>query len=323
MSLHAPAAASGDHPPYAAAVIHQHPLAYLLGLEGVALMKAFAGEYDREFTHARFAEIRELLDRADELGDGTDVRPLPPAQGYDGWAQSYDDPDNGYFAMDESVLLPILRTLPPGVAVDAACGTGRYAAHLAVLRHQVHGFDVSPGMLSIARAKVPHGSFAVAAMDALPVADASVDILINALAMTHVSDLVPVFAEAARVLRPGGHLLVSDVRGYFIGSGLTPLGEEDPKGNVGYIPSWSHATSAYLQAALPHGFVVRACGELAAPPAEPDDREDEPPGEPPSIWALHTWAPVAAAAVMGDRTCLVLWHFQLDPAQLHSRSTTT
>jgi SAM-dependent methyltransferase len=155
------------------------------------------------------------------------------------------------------------------------------------------------------------------------VADASVDILINALAMTHVSDLVPVFAEAARVLRPGGHLLVSDVRGYFIGSGLTPLGEEDPKGNVGYIPSWSHATSAYLQAALPHGFVVRACGELAAPPAEPDDREDEPPGEPPSIWALHTWAPVAAAAVMGDRTCLVLWHFQLDPAQLHSRSTTT
>jgi ubiquinone/menaquinone biosynthesis C-methylase UbiE len=323
MSLHAPAAASGDHPPYAAAVIHQHPLAYLLGLEGVALMKAFAGEYDREFTHARFAEIRELLDRADELGDGTDVRPLPPAQGYDGWAPSYDDPDNGYFAMDESVLLPILRRLPPGVAVDAACGTGRYAAHLAALRHQVHGFDVSPGMLSIARAKVPQGSFAVAAMDALPVADASVDIMINALAMTHVSDLVPVLAEAARVLRPGGHLLVSDVRGYFIGSGLTPLGEEDPEGNVGYIPSWSHATSAYLQAALPHGFVVRACRELTAPPAEPDDPEDEPPGEPPSIWALHTWVPVAAAAVMGDRTCLVLWHFQLDPAQPRSRSTRT
>jgi SAM-dependent methyltransferase len=184
--------------------------------------------------------------------------------------------------MDESVLLPILRTIPPGVAVDAACGTGRYTAHLAGPRHQVRGFDVSPGMLSIARAKVPRGSFAVATMNALPVADASVDVIVNTLAMTHVSDLVPVFAEAARVLRPGGHLLVSDVRGYCIGSGLTPLGEDDPEGNVGYIPSWSHSTSAYLQAALPHGFVVRASRELAAPTVEPDELEDEPPGEPPA-----------------------------------------
>ncbi|GAA0470162.1 hypothetical protein Ade02nite_33240 [Paractinoplanes deccanensis] len=36
--------------------IYQHPLAYLLGLEGVALLRAFAGEHGREFTHARFAE---------------------------------------------------------------------------------------------------------------------------------------------------------------------------------------------------------------------------------------------------------------------------
>jgi len=38
-------------------VIYQHPLAYLLGLEGVALLHAFAGEYDREFTEARLAEV--------------------------------------------------------------------------------------------------------------------------------------------------------------------------------------------------------------------------------------------------------------------------
>lgn len=36
------------------AVIFQHPLAYLLGLEGVALLRAFSGAYDREFTLARF-----------------------------------------------------------------------------------------------------------------------------------------------------------------------------------------------------------------------------------------------------------------------------
>jgi SAM-dependent methyltransferase len=307
--------ASRDGPPlYGPTVLHQHPLAYLLGLEGVALMKAFAGEYDRAFTNSRIMEIRELLDRADELGDGTDVRPLSPARGYDGWAPGYDNPDNGFFTMDEEVLLPILHNIPPGVAIDAACGTGRYAAHLAALGHQVHGFDVSPGMLRIARRKVPDGSFAQAPMDVLPVADASVDVIVNTLAMTHVSDLGPVFAEAARALRPGGHLLVSDIRGYYIGSGLTPLTHEDPDGNIGYIPSWSHPTSAYLQAALPQGFAVRTCRELDAGTAEPGEPDCEPPGEPPNIWALRTWAPAAAAAAMGGWTCLVLWHFQLEPA---------
>jgi SAM-dependent methyltransferase len=312
-SQHPPAARDG-RTSYGPTVIHQHPLAYLLGLEGVALMKAFAGEYDRAFTDSRIAEIRELLERADELGDGTDVRPLSAARGYDGWAPGYDSPDNGFFAMDEEVLLPILANIPPGVAVDAACGTGRYAAHLVALGHQVHGFDVSPGMLRFARHKVPEGSFAEAPMDVLPLADASVDVIVNTLAMTHVSDLGPVFAEAARVLRPGGHLLVSDVRGYYIGSGLTPLGQRDPDGNVGYIPSWSHPTSAYLQAALPFGFAVRACRELDTGTAEAGEPECEPPGEPPSIWALHTWAPAAAAAVMGGWTCLVVWHFQLELA---------
>ena len=49
-------------------VIYQHPLAYLLGLEGLALLRAFSGGYDGEFTLERFREIRELLDSADELG---------------------------------------------------------------------------------------------------------------------------------------------------------------------------------------------------------------------------------------------------------------
>jgi hypothetical protein len=37
-------------------MIHQHQLASLLGLEGVALLHAFAGEYERYFTEARLAE---------------------------------------------------------------------------------------------------------------------------------------------------------------------------------------------------------------------------------------------------------------------------
>jgi hypothetical protein len=43
-------------------VIYQDPLAYLLGLEGIALLDAWAGDHDREFTEARLAEIRRLLE---------------------------------------------------------------------------------------------------------------------------------------------------------------------------------------------------------------------------------------------------------------------
>jgi hypothetical protein len=43
-------------------VIYQHPLAYLLGVEKLALLRAWAGDYDEAFVRARLAEVRRLLD---------------------------------------------------------------------------------------------------------------------------------------------------------------------------------------------------------------------------------------------------------------------
>jgi len=51
-------------------VIYQDPLAYLFGLEGVALLDAWAGDHDRAFTDARLAEIRRLLDDEKLRGHG-------------------------------------------------------------------------------------------------------------------------------------------------------------------------------------------------------------------------------------------------------------
>jgi len=69
-----------------ARVIYQHPLAYLLGLEGTALLRAFSGVYDRDFTSARLREIRALLDSVEELGDGVEARPMTTSEGYARWA---------------------------------------------------------------------------------------------------------------------------------------------------------------------------------------------------------------------------------------------
>ena len=47
-------------------MIYQDPLAYLLGLEGIALLDAWAGDHDREFVGTRLAEVRRLPeDRAE------------------------------------------------------------------------------------------------------------------------------------------------------------------------------------------------------------------------------------------------------------------
>jgi hypothetical protein len=41
-------------------MIYQHPLAYLLGLEGIALLRAWAGDFDQDFVDARLAEVHAL-----------------------------------------------------------------------------------------------------------------------------------------------------------------------------------------------------------------------------------------------------------------------
>jgi SAM-dependent methyltransferase len=302
--------------------IYQHRLAFLAGLEGVALMRAFAGEHDAAFTHARLAELRDLLADPDRFGPGTEVRALGVAEAYDGWAPTYDGP-NTIFDIEEPELLPILDALPAGAAIDAACGTGRITAHLRDRGHDVRGYDASDGMLEVARAKLPDVAFERADVRDLPVPDDSADLVVVTLALAHVEDLGPVFAESARVLRPGGHLVVSDTRSLFVGSDLYPLPEQSPDGRLGYLPTWRHGTGEYLRAALSHGFEVRACAEPVRPPMDAEDwdpPEPHPAGEPPNVWALMGAVPTAAWATYLGTPALLVWDFQLGSGsvELHS-----
>jgi SAM-dependent methyltransferase len=296
-------------------VIHQHPLAYLLGLEGVALMRAFAGEYDRAFTEDRISEVRRLLDHAGTLGPGVDVPPLPVASGYDGWARTYDGEDNGCFPMRDDVLTPLLDRLTPGRVLDAACGTGAVAQQLVVRGHDVVGVDISAGMLDRARRAVPGARFIAGDITDLPLPDADVDHVVCSLALAHLDDLRPFFAEAARVMRPGGHLVLLDTRGHFTGSSRYPLVKEAPDGRVGHIAGYSHGLGDYLRAALPHGYVVRACVETYrdALTVEPDELPEQLTPGPPDIWELHPWVRDAANAAKAGQPAVVTWDMELRP----------
>jgi SAM-dependent methyltransferase len=305
-----------------APVIHQTPLAYLLGLEGIALLHAFAGEYDRDFAAARIEEIRALLDAGDELGDGATAHPISTAEGYATWAEFYDTAANQLVEIEEPVVREILDGLPRGVALDAACGTGRHTAYLASLGHTVIGIDSSPAMLVRARAKVPGGEFHEADLHDLPLPDDRVDLVVCALALMHVPDLEPVLAELVRVLRPGCHLVLSDWRPLIKEIAL-PVVKEREDGSAGYIPARARLTSEYLRAALPLGLQVRRCEEPRVPSPLVDERgvdlhSGEPaehvPGEPPNIWALHRFCPEAVNAAYRGKPSSIVWHFQLDGA---------
>ena len=299
-------------------MIYQHPLAYLLGLEGIALLRAFAGDYGREFTETRLVEIRALLD-SQQLGSGATADPITTVDGYRGWAEFYDEPGNQLVDLEQPVVWEILDGLAPGLALDAACGTGRHAEYLASLGHSVIGVDSSVDMLDKARAKVPHGQFHCGDLHRLPVPDAEVDVLVCALALMHVPDLDAAFAEFVRVLKPGGHLVISDWRG-MMGIAL-PVIKTGPDGRPGFIPSRVRLTSEYLTAALPLGLQVRRCVEprrpspvvdhTGTPPTDVEPIARHVAGDLPDIWSLHPWCPDATNATYHDTPAAIIWHFQL------------
>ncbi|HEY1626883.1 MAG TPA: hypothetical protein VGG16_24110 [Streptosporangiaceae bacterium] len=104
-------------------MIYQDPLAYLTGLEGIALLNAWAGDHGRDFTDARLAEIRRLLDDEKLRDRGVLAERVSSVTAYEQESAGYDA-DGGLFPFDEPVVAEWLDGREPGVALDAACGTG-------------------------------------------------------------------------------------------------------------------------------------------------------------------------------------------------------
>jgi SAM-dependent methyltransferase len=296
-------------------MIYQHPLAYLLGLEGIALLRAWAGDYDKAFVQARLAEVRRLLDdQALANHGGVIVNRADVVTGYRQWSATYDQPRNRLFDVDEPIMHELLDALPAGDVLDAACGTGRYAAYLAARGHRVVGVDSSLEMLDRARVRVPRAEFRRGDLNRLPLPDDAVDLVVCGLALAHAPALEPVMAELARVLRPGGHLVISDTHHERIlrGSVVKALG---PSGEPGLVATYRHTPGDFLRAALPMGLQVRRCEEPRVPGGEqPSPR---PPGAelelgswPEWPWSLMELVPEAARAA-GGTPSVIIWHFQL------------
>jgi SAM-dependent methyltransferase len=210
--------------------------------------------------------------------------------------------------LEQPVVHEILAGLHAGDALDAACGTGRHTAELVRLGHRVIGVDTSLDMLAVARARLPGVDLRVGELTQLPMPDATVDVVVCALALVHVPELAAALAEFRRVLRTGGHLVISDP--HLIGSYLVPKIARGTADGAAVLPlEYQRPLSAYLAAALPLGFQVLRCEELVRPPSEP--RPAKPSAALPMrvSWELLDRTPIAAATVLDGSPVCVVWHF--------------
>lgn len=149
------------------------------------------------------AKLQEVLrvrkESFAEHGASEDARQLVPGRSWPAWARA------------------ISYLLPPMEVADLGCGDGYLTIEAAKWAKKVIAIDRSPEMLARAKAlarrrRVSNIVWKRGELEKLPLGDASVDVAVLSQALHHAEDPPRALAEAERVLRPGGRLLMLDLR---------------------------------------------------------------------------------------------------------------
>jgi len=129
-------------------------------------------------------------------------------QYYDRFSETYDnDRHRGYHRLIDELELDLVRRYGAGKDVfEAGCGTGLLLREAAEFARTAVGLDLSRGMLTPARGRglrVVQGS-----ITHVPLPSASFDLVYCMKVLAHIPPIERAVAELARLVRPGGHLLL-------------------------------------------------------------------------------------------------------------------
>jgi ubiquinone/menaquinone biosynthesis C-methylase UbiE len=244
---------------------------FLVGLRGLALLRGWPFEKEA-VADAQLDAVRSVVLGSDERYTALiDVDQLPVGTAYAAWSETYDGP-NPLIEAEEPVVRRFLDGIQAGVALDVASGTGRHARLLGDLGHRVVALDASSEMLVRARTNAPRAALVLGDLNRLPIHDQSIDVLVCALALTHVRALSGPVTELARVLRPGGHLILSDIHPVAVTTGAHAFFVR-PDGSRGVARNEIHWASEYVTAFRAAHLTIE---QAAEPPFEQSFVEDMP-----------------------------------------------
>jgi SAM-dependent methyltransferase len=128
---------------------------------------------------------------------------------YDRW---FDSPWGRYsFDIESGAVLEAVGPLSSDLRVlDVGCGTGRLTSRLEASGATVVGLDLDPAMLVVAATRT-RGRLILGDAHRIPVGDATFDRVVAVTLCEFTDDLGAVFAELARVTRPGGRIVVGSL----------------------------------------------------------------------------------------------------------------
>ena len=186
------------------------------------------------------------------------------AEAYDRWSRRYDDDHNATRDLDARVVRQSPLHLAGARVLELGCGTGKNSEWLATQARELVALDFSPGMLDVARRRVRAAQVRFVEHDITrpwPVDADSRDVVVGNLVLEHVRELAPIYAEAARVLRPGGELFFCELHPYRQLRGGQAHFEDVETRQIVPVPAFRHSVSEYVTGGLAAGFTLRALGE--------------------------------------------------------------
>lgn len=133
----------------------------------------------------------------------------------DAWiADMGEQGDFGRRYVLDPIMLPRALAASPKSALDVGCGEGRFCRMLKQHGVKATGIDPTPALISAARSRDTRGMYLQAEAEHLPFADESFDLVVSYLSLIDIADLHAAVSEMARVLIPGGSLLIANLNSF-------------------------------------------------------------------------------------------------------------
>jgi SAM-dependent methyltransferase len=181
---------------------------------------------------------------------------LAVRDGYREWSATYEDVVQD--EMDIRLLARITAVDWAGAnrVLDLACGTGRIGAWLRARGvRRLDGLDFTPEMLAKAEPKAVYDRLILADMLNTGLPTSSYDLVVEVLADEHLTELSPLYREAARLIEPSGLLVVVGYHPHFLMNGI-PTHFDRKSGEPVAIESHVHVLSDHVKAAHQAGFAL-------------------------------------------------------------------